>query len=61
MKQKEMIEMIQQEHADIGETQIRAMLNRAMDKFDEDTKGLSQYDNAEGLNAECVGGTSVLR
>jgi len=40
MKQKEMIEMIQQEHADIGETQIRAMLNRAMDKFDEDTKGL---------------------
>jgi len=42
MKQKEMIEMIQQDYPDIGETQIRAMLNRAMDKFSEETKGLLQ-------------------
>lgn len=34
--------MIQQDHPDIGETQIRAMLNRAMDKFEEETKGLTK-------------------
>jgi len=42
MTQKEMIEMIQQEHSNRGETQIRAMLNRAMDKFEEETKGLTK-------------------
>ena len=42
MKQQEMIEMIQQDYPEIGETQIRAMLNRAMDKFSEETKGLLQ-------------------
>ena len=34
MTQKEMIETIQQDFPDIGETQIRLMLNRALDKFD---------------------------
>jgi len=40
MKQKEMIEIIQQEFPQVGETQIRTMLNRAMDKFDNETAGL---------------------
>ena len=40
MTQKEMIETIQQEFPAVGETQIRTMLNRAMDKFDNETAGL---------------------
>jgi len=52
MKQKEMIEMIQQEHPEIGETQIRAMLNRAMDKFEEETKGLIKKTATVSLTAD---------
>ena len=40
MTQKEMIEIIQQEFPQVGETQIRTMLNRAMDKFDSEVPGL---------------------
>ena len=38
MKQQEMIEIIQQEFPSIGETQIRVMLNRALDKFETETE-----------------------
>ena len=38
MKQQEMIETIQQDFPDIGETQIRLMLNRALDKFDSEVE-----------------------
>ena len=34
MTQQEMIETIQQEFSNVGETQIRIMLNRALDKFE---------------------------
>jgi hypothetical protein len=34
MTQKEMIETIQQSFPQVGETQIRLMLNRALDKFE---------------------------
>ena len=40
MTQKAMIETIQHEFPGVGETQIRTMLNRAMDKFDNETAGL---------------------
>ena len=38
MKQQEMIETIQQDFPNIGETQIRLMLNRALDKFDSEVE-----------------------
>ena len=38
MTQKEMIETIQQEFPDVGETQIRLMLNRALDKFESEVE-----------------------
>lgn len=41
-----MIEIIQQQHPDIGETQIRLMLNRAIESFDDETQiltGVSEY------------------
>jgi hypothetical protein len=38
MTQKEMIEIIQQHHPDVGETIIRKALNRAQDDFAAKTK-----------------------
>ena len=38
MTQKEMLEIIQQHHPDIGETVIRKALNRAQDDFAAKTK-----------------------
>tara|TARA_B100000700_G_C14714237_1_gene700599 strand:+ start:371 stop:655 length:285 start_codon:yes stop_codon:yes gene_type:complete len=37
MKQKEMIELVQQHHPHMGETEIRKLLNRAMDVLSEST------------------------
>ena len=37
MKQKEMIELVQQHHPHMGEKEIRKLLNRAMDNFTEST------------------------
>jgi hypothetical protein len=44
MTQQEMIEIIQQEFPNIGETQIRVMLNRALDKFETETELLRGTD-----------------
>ena len=41
MTQKELIEIIQQHHPDIGETVIRKALNRAQDDFSAKTKILT--------------------
>lgn len=41
MTQKEMLEIIQQHHPEIGETVIRKALNRAQDDFAAKTKILS--------------------
>jgi hypothetical protein len=38
MTQQEMIETIQQDFPEIGETQIRLMLNRALDKFESEVE-----------------------
>jgi len=38
MTQQEMIEIIQQDFPEIGETQLRLMLNRALDKFDSEVE-----------------------
>lgn len=38
MKQKELIEMVQQHHPDSGEVLIRAALNRAQDDFSAKTQ-----------------------
>ena len=38
MKQQEMIETIQQDFPEIGETQLRLMLNRALDKFESEVE-----------------------
>ena len=38
MTQYQMIEIIQQEFPNIGETQIRVMLNRALDKFETEVE-----------------------
>ena len=38
MKQKEMIELVQQHHPHMGEKEIRKLLNRAMDNFTEATE-----------------------
>ena len=37
MKQKEMIELVQQHHPHMGEKEIRKLLNREMDNFTEST------------------------
>jgi len=37
MKQKEMIELVQQHHPHLGEKEIRKLLNRAMDNLTEAT------------------------
>lgn len=44
MTQQEMIETIQQEFSNVGETQIRIMLNRALDKFESETELLRATD-----------------
>ena len=44
MTQQKMIEIIQQEFPNIGETQIRVMLNRALDKFETETELLRGTD-----------------
>ena len=38
MTQQEMIETIQQDFPEIGETQLRLMLNRALDKFESEVE-----------------------
>ena len=38
MTQQQMIELVQQMHPEIGETQIRLMLNQALDEFDHHVK-----------------------
>tara|TARA_Y100001951_G_C11292307_1_gene273066 strand:- start:1426 stop:1758 length:333 start_codon:yes stop_codon:yes gene_type:complete len=38
MTQQQIIELVQQMHPDIGETQIRLMLNQALDEFDHEVK-----------------------
>jgi hypothetical protein len=37
MRQKEMIELVQQHHPHMGETEIRKLINRAMDALSEST------------------------
>jgi len=41
MTQKIMIELVQQQFPDVGETQIRVMLNQAMDEFVHHTRLLT--------------------
>lgn len=50
MTQKEMIETIQQQHPEFGETQLRLMLNRAIEKFDDETQILTA--TAEYIGAD---------
>lgn len=38
MKLKEMIELVQQHHPNMGHTQIVKLLNRAMDDFSQETR-----------------------
>ena len=38
MTQQQLIELVQQMHPEIGETQIRMMLNQALDEFDHEVK-----------------------
>jgi|TARA_R110002020_G_scaffold192569_1_gene392784 hypothetical protein len=38
MTQQQLIELVQQMHPEIGETQIRLMLNQALDEFDHHVK-----------------------
>ena len=47
MTQKELIETVKQHHPELGETQIRIFLNRALDEFCRKTrilKTLYQFD-----------------
>ena len=48
MTQKEMIETIQQQHPEFGETQLRLMLNRAIEKFDDETQILTRTAQYSG-------------
>ena len=50
MKQREMIETIQQQHPEIGETQIRLMLNRAIEYFDDETELLTRTAEYSGVD-----------
>jgi len=38
MTQQQIIEMVQQLHPDTGETQVRIMVNQALDEFDHEVK-----------------------
>ena len=38
MTQQQIIEMVQQLHPDTGETQVRMMINQALDEFDHEVK-----------------------
>ncbi len=51
MTQKEMIETIQQQHPEFGETQIRLMLNRAIESFDDETQILTSTAEYVGSDA----------
>jgi len=51
MKQNEMIEIVQQQHPDIGETQIRLMLNRAIESFDDETQILTNISEYIGTDS----------
>jgi hypothetical protein len=42
MTQKQLIETVQQHHPELGETQIRIFLNKALDEFCRRTKMLNQ-------------------
>ncbi len=44
MTQQQMIELIQLEYPDVGETEIRLLLNIAMDKFIEEAPMISSAD-----------------
>lgn len=55
MTQYQMIEIIQQEFPNIGETQIRVMLNRALDKFETEVELL------RGTATVAVSGSSKRR
>ena len=51
MTQKELIETVKQHHPELGETQIRIFLNRALDEFCRKTriiKKLYQFNTVEG-------------
>lgn len=43
VKQQELIELIQQHHSHLGETEIRKLLNRAQDIICEETEILSRW------------------
>ena len=43
IQQKELIELVQQHHPHIGETEIRKMLNRAQDIICEETNILEEW------------------
>ncbi len=42
MTQKQLIELVKQHHPELGETQIRLYLNRALDEFCRKTRILDQ-------------------
>jgi len=42
MTQKQLIELVKQHHPELGETQIRLYLNRALDEFCRKTRILNQ-------------------
>ena len=51
MKLKEMVEMVQQHHPDLGVTEIVKMLNIAQDEYSQRTRMLekaTQFDLADG-------------
>ena len=55
MKQKELIEMVQQHHTDTGETIIRKALNRAMDEFASKTKIIDAVSALDANDVTVVG------